>query len=84
MDLTNATFAGLITLGVVNVLSFYKPDMDSKLKFTIAVLTAFVLSFVPPTIGNVILDKAKLAIEIAFASSGAYKIAQKAGGAGKY
>ena len=80
MDFTNMTFAGLITIGVVNVLGFYAPNMDSKMKFAIAFLTAFVMSFVPTSLGNVILDKAKIAIEIAFAFSGVYKIAQKAGG----
>jgi hypothetical protein len=80
MDLTNLTFVGLITIGVVNVLSFYKPDMDSKVKFAISVCVAFAVTFVPVELGNIVLEKAKIAISVAFASSGAYKLVTKAGG----
>lgn len=79
MDLANITFVGLITLGVVNVITFFYPTLDSKVKFGLAVLTAFLLTFVPAELGNIILDKAKIAIEIAFASSGGYKLATKMG-----
>lgn len=80
VDLTSVTFIGLMTLGIVNVVTFFKPDLDSKIKFAIAVVAGFGLTFVPVEIGNMILDRAKIALEIAFASSGAYKLATKAGG----
>ena len=80
MDLSNITLAGLVTIGVVNVLTFYAPDMDRRVKFFLSFLTAFVITFVPLEIGNIVLEKAKVALEVAFASSGLYKIAQKAGG----
>lgn len=80
MDLSNVTFIGLITVGVVNVLSFWKPNIDSRIKFAVAAGVAFGLTFVPAEISNIILDKAVQALEVAFASSGAYKLAIKAGG----
>lgn len=76
MDLTNSTLAGLAVIGVVNVVAFYKPALDSKMKFAIAVATAFAITFVPVELGNIILEKLKLAIELAFATSGAYKLTQ--------
>lgn len=80
MDLQNITLAGLIAVGVVNVLTFYKPSIDSKLKFAISLAVAFAVTFVPVQVGNVLLDHIKSALEVALAASGAYKIAQKAGG----
>lgn len=80
MDLTNITFIGLITIGVVNVLTMAAPKLDSRIKFGISVLVAFGLTFVPQDISNLLLDKAKQALEVAFAASGSYKIAQKVGG----
>ena len=79
-DLTSVTFIGLITIGVVNVITFFKPDIKSEIKFGISVLVAFGLTFVPPDMGNIILEKARLAISTAFLASGAYKLASKAGG----
>lgn len=76
MDLLNSTLAGLAVIGVVNVVTFYKPTLDSKVKFAIALVTAFAMTFVPVELGNIILDKLKLAIELAFATSGAYKLTQ--------
>lgn len=84
MDIQSLTLAGLVTLGVVNVLTMYAPQLGSKEKFIVSFIVAFGISFVPPAIGNIVLEKAKVAIEIAFASSGVYKLAQKAGGDGKY
>ena len=80
MDLANATFIGLATLGMVNVTTFFYPNLDSKLKFGLSIVAAFVLTFVPPSIGVLVLDKAKLAIETALAVSGSYKLAMKVGG----
>lgn len=80
MDLTTVTFVGLITLGVVNGLTMFAPTLDSRFKLIISIVVAFGLTFVPADIGNVILNHAKDALEVAFMASGAYKIAQKAGG----
>lgn len=80
MDLTNMTLVGLAVLGFVNVVSFYKPDMDSKVKFALSAVFAFAITFVPVELGNVILNHAKEALIAAFATSGAYKISQKVGG----
>lgn len=81
MDMTGATFIGLVTIGFVNVVTFFKPDLDSKVKFAISVAFAFALTFVPAEIGNMIFDKLKVALEVSLAASGAYKIATKVGGA---
>lgn len=80
MDLQNITLAGLIAIGVVNVLTMWKPALDSKIKFIASLLVALAITFVPVELGSVILDHLKTAIEVAFAASGAYKVAQKAGG----
>lgn len=80
MDLTNLTLAGLVAIGVVNVLSFWKSDMDSKIKFTVSLVAAFAVTFVPADLGNLILNHAKDAITVAIAASGAYKVATKVGG----
>lgn len=80
MDLQNITLAGLVAIGVVNVISFFKPGLDSKIKFSASLLAAFAVSFVPQDLGIIILNHAKDAITVAFAASGVYKIAQKAGG----
>lgn len=80
MDLTNLTLAGLAGIGITNVLSFFVPDMDSRIKFAVSLAAIFAVTFVPVEIGNVVLDHAKTALTVAFASSGVYKLAQKAGG----
>ena len=80
MDLSNITFVGLATLGVVNIITLFKSDLDSKYKFLISIIVAFGFTFVPESFGIMLLDKMKIALEIAFASSGGYKIAQKIGG----
>jgi len=80
MDLSNITFIGLMVVGVVNVVTFFKKDIKSEYKFAISLFVAFALTFVPESIGNMILDKAKIALEIAFAASGTYKLATRAGG----
>jgi hypothetical protein len=41
---------------------------------------AFAFTFVPIDLGNIILEHLKTALTIAFASSGVYKLATKAGG----
>lgn len=80
MDLTNVTLVGLMALGIVNVLGFFKPDLDSRVKFTASLAAAFAVTFIPAEMGVILLDKVKLALEAAFAASGLYKIATKAGG----
>ena len=80
MDIASLTFLGLIGLGTVNVISFFKADMDSRVKFAISFAVILAATFIPAELGSVILDKAKVALEIALSASGIYKIAQKAGG----
>lgn len=80
MDLQTITLSGLVAIGVVNVISFFKPGIDSKIKFTASLVAAFAVTFIPVELGNTILQHLKDAITVAFAASGAYKIAQKAGG----
>lgn len=81
MELGGLTFIGLATIGVVNVVLFFKPNIDQKVKFGIAFISAFAFTFVPAELGNILLDKAKIAIEVAFASSGGYKLISLLGGA---
>lgn len=80
MDFTNMTFAGLATLGVVNVIGFFKPGLDSKVKFGLSIVAALAFLFIPADLGNIIFEKLKEAITIAFAVSGSYKLAMKVGG----
>jgi hypothetical protein len=79
-NLMDLTFVGLMTVGFVNVISFFKPELDSKVKFGLSVIFAFALTFVPADMGAIILDKAKEALQAALAVSGAYKFSQKIGG----
>lgn len=80
MDLTNLTLAGLTAIGVVNVVTFFRADMDSRVKFSIAVVATFFVSFIPADLGSIILNHAKIALEAAFASSGVFKLFQVGGG----
>lgn len=80
-DLGSATLAGLAVIGVVNAVVIFQPNLDSRLRFIIAVVVALLVSFIPAELGNEILNRVKEAIVVAFASSGVYKIAVKAGGA---
>ncbi len=80
IELHDITFIGLATLGVVNVVTLFKSEIDSRIKFLIAIVSAFALTFVPESLGIMLLDKMKIALEIALASSGTYKLAQKIGG----
>jgi len=76
----NLTLVGLVALGAVNVISFFKPDMESKLKFGLSFVIAFAVTFVPVELANVVAQNAKLALEAALAASGVYKLATKSGG----
>lgn len=79
-NIMDATFIGLMTIGIVNVVTFYKPELPSKERFAISIVAAFLLTFVPAEMGNIILEKAKVALGVAFAASGGFKLASKAGG----
>jgi hypothetical protein len=80
MDLQSLALPGLVALGVVNVLTMFNPNIDSRIKFGASALVAFGVLFVPAELGNMLADKVKQAIEIAFATSGIYKLATKVGG----
>lgn len=80
MDIASLTFLGLIGLGTVNVITFFRPDLDPRVKFGLSFLVIFLATFVPVEMGNIILDKAKVALETALVFSGVYKLSQKIGG----
>lgn len=80
MDLQTISLVGLMALGTVNVITLFKPDLDSRLKFAASFVVAFAVTFIPVEVGNIILEKAKIALEASLAFSGVYKLAQKAGG----
>ena len=80
MDFSNMTFVGLATLGTVNVIGFFYPKLDSKVKFGLSIAAALLFAFGPAELGNLLFDKVKLAIEVALAVSGSYKLATKVGG----
>lgn len=80
MDLTAITFPALATIGVVNVATFFWPNLDTRIKFVISLAVAVALSFVPETIQNDLLARSLDGINIALVATGGYKIAQKIGG----
>jgi len=80
MDIFSLALPGLVALGAVNVLTFFKPGIDSKIKFAVSFAVAFVVLFIPADLGNVIANNIKEAITVAFATSGVYKLFSKAGG----
>lgn len=79
MDLTNVTLVGIAAIGTVNVISFFKPTMDSKLKWFLSFLVALTISFIPADLGSILLTHVKDAIYAATVGSGLYKIATKIG-----
>lgn len=79
MDIQNLTLTGLTAIGVVNVITFFKPGLDSKVKFALSAIAAFAVMFVPAEIGGIILTNAKEALVAAFAASGVFKLATKMG-----
>lgn len=79
MDLTNMTLVSLAAIGTVNVIGFFKPKMDSKLKWTLSFLAALAISFIPADLGSIILTHIKDAIYAATVGSGIYKVATKIG-----
>lgn len=80
MNVFELGFIGLMTLGFVNVVTFYKPSLDSKVKFALSVVFAFALTFVPVEFANLLLERIKEALGVALMMSGVYKISQKVGG----
>lgn len=80
MDIQSLTFLGLVGFGTVTVISFFKPDMDSRIKFALCVLAVFIATFIPVDLGNIILNKVKMSLEVAIAFAGAYKFAAKISG----
>lgn len=79
VDFQTASLALLVVIGAVNVVGFYYPNLDSKIKFALSIVIAFLVSFIPAEIGSVILEKLRDAITVAVAASGAYKLFQVAG-----
>lgn len=79
MDFQSMTLAGLMAIGAVNVITMFKADIDSRIKFIVSLVVAFAALYIPDQIGNDVLNKLRDAIQIAFASSGAYKLATKTG-----
>lgn len=80
MDFGSMTLTALFAIGAVNVVLLFRPDIDSKWKFIISFVAAFVAYFIPADLGNLILNAAKEAIAAAVIGSGVYKVATKAGG----
>jgi hypothetical protein len=80
MDIVNLGLTGLVALGAVNVIGFFKPDLDSRIKFALSFVVAFAVTFIPVNIANLLLENIKIALTAAFGISGIYKLAQKAGG----
>lgn len=77
MDILNLSLVGLISFGFVNVVTFFKPDLDSRVKWALSFLAAFVATFIPAELGNVLLEHLKQALAVALATSGSYKMIQK-------
>jgi hypothetical protein len=76
MDIANLTLVGLIAIGTVNVITFFKADLDSRIKFAAAFVVAFIATFIPVDLGTILLNNAKIALEAALAGSGVYKLFQ--------
>lgn len=80
MDYLSMGFIAIMAVGVVNIISFIAPNMDSKIKISIAFVVAFGLTFIPVDVQNVILEKIRIALSATTFGSGVYKLTQKAGG----
>lgn len=79
-DLVNLTFLGLVGYGVVGVISWKLPNLDKTMKFVILVSVVLLASFIPAELGSIILEKAKLALGVAFAMTATGTLANKVGG----
>lgn len=88
MDIASITaygFIGLFVIGAVNVieliyLKWKGVKLEATTKIILSFVFAFAATFVPVEIGNMLYDKALLAIQVVGWSSGVYKLTQKAGG----
>lgn len=80
MEVLTMGFIGVMTIGVINVVGFFKPDLDSRIKIALSIAVAFGLTFVPADISNLLLAKITLALEVTAFATGGYKLAQKIGG----
>lgn len=80
IDIQNATLTVLFAIGAVNVVMLFFPILDSRIKFMISFVAALIAYFIPTDLGQVLLNAIKEAITVAIVASGAYKVAQKAGG----
>ena len=80
MDFGSLTLTALFAVGAANVVLLFKPDVDSRIKFGISFVAAFIAFFIPADLGSIILNAAKEAIAAAIIGSGVYKVATKAGG----
>lgn len=80
METIDVVKLGLIALGAVNVALMFRPNLESKYKWLLSFGVALVFLLLPESLGNVVMDKVKVALEVAFAASGGYKLASKAGG----
>ena len=80
MDLASLTFLGLVGYGVVGVISYFKEDLDKRVKFLVLFLVVGAATFIPTDLGNILLEKAKMALEVAFAMTATGTLAKKIGG----
>lgn len=80
MDFGSLTLTALFAVGAVNVVTFFWPTADSRVKFAISFVAALIAFFIPADLGTVLLNAIKEAIAAAIIGSGIYKVATKAGG----
>ncbi len=82
IDIASAGFVLLATFGAVSAVNFWKKQ-TSQMNFILSVVFAIVFSFVPPDLGNVIVNKVRDAVAIALSLNGAYQflggVAKKVG-----
>lgn len=79
IDFQTASLALLMVIGGVNIINFFFPLTDSRIKFAVSLAIAFAVSFIPAEIGSILLEKLRDAIQIAVAASGLYKVSQVVG-----
>lgn len=84
IDLLQLGTVGLLTLGAVKSLDIFAErfdfDFTSELKWLSAVGFAFLFGFIPAELGNIFLDKAKDALQVAVGVTGVFKLIEKARG----
>lgn len=79
MDLMGLSLAGLVAIGAVNVIDIFFPLSDSRIKFGVSFIAAFIVLFIPAELGNTLLNQVRIALQLAIGASGAYKLFQVAG-----